>query len=67
MSFLVEYEGWCSLTEIAKATQLSEDKVKEIAQSFGQAKFAEFDEQLGRIKLGFLLRTLYIDLKGNVK
>jgi DNA-binding IclR family transcriptional regulator len=67
ISFLARAGDWCSLTEVAEATRLSEDKVERIARSFAEANFAEFDEQLRRVKLGSLLRDLYISLESNVK
>ena len=55
------------LTEVAEATKLSEDKVEGIIRLFAEANFAEFDGQLRRVKLGSVLRDLYVSLESDVK
>jgi len=65
--FLAENGGWCNLTGVAEAIQLSEDKVKEVSRLFAEAKFAEFDEERARVKLGPELRHLYMDLERGTK
>ena len=66
IGFLARAGGWCSVPEVAEATKLSEDKVEGIIRVFVEAKFAEFDGQLRRVKLGPLLRDLYISFESDV-
>jgi DNA-binding IclR family transcriptional regulator len=67
ISFLARADDWRSLTEVAEATQLSEDKVEAVARLFAEVEFAEFDKQLRRVKLGSALKDLYISLESDVK
>ena len=67
LSFLAGAGGWCSLTDVAEATQLSEDKVEMIARLLAEAEFAEFDGHLRKVKLGSLLKDLIISLECETK
>lgn len=67
ISFLAGAGDWRSLTEVAEAIQLSEDKVEAVARLFAEAEFAEFDKQLRRVKLGSELKDLIISLESETK